>query len=120
MKHKMREQDKIILTQTDRVWDGHEVGAVNLAHSEISVVRITVPVGKKLPIHKHPMINVAYMLEGELTVHTETGEQRTFHAGEPIVEVIDTWHYGENTGNEPVEMVVTYVGEKGMPLTENR
>ena len=116
----MGEQNKTILTQTDAVWNGHKIGAVNIAHSEISVVRITIPIGEKLPIHKHPMINVAYMLEGELTVHTETGEKKIFHAGEPIVEVIDTWHYGENTGSEPVEMVVTYVGETGTPLAENR
>jgi hypothetical protein len=27
-------------------------------------------------------------------------------AGDFIVEVIDEWHYGENTGAEPVELLV--------------
>ena len=112
----MKERNNIILAQTDFVRNGREVGAVNIAHSEFPVARITVPVGEKLPIHKHPMINVAYMLEGELTIHTETGERKTFRAGEPI----DTWHFGENTGKEPVELVVTYVGKTEMALTENR
>lgn len=111
---------KEILVQTNTVWNGDKLTPVRLETPEISVVKISLPVGEKLPMHKHPMINVACMLRGELTVHTESGEQRTFHAGEPIVEVIDTWHYGENTGKEPVEMIVTYVGESGMPLTENK
>ena len=108
------------IAQTNAVWNGDKLTPVKLENPEISILKISIPVGEKLPMHKHPMINVAYMLKGELTVHTETGESKTFHAGEPIVEVIDTWHYGENTGKEPVEMIVTYVGETGMSLSENK
>ena len=111
---------KNILIQTDTVWNKGRLEATTIQNPEVSVVKITLPVGEKLPMHKHPMINVAYMLKGELTVHTESGEQKTFFAGDPIVEVINVWHYGENTGSEPVEMVVTYVGEKGLPLAENK
>ena len=111
---------KELLIQTKSVWNGKKLAPVKLENPEINVVRITLPVGERLPMHKHPMINVACMLKGELTVHTENGESRTFHAGEPIVEVIETWHYGENTGSEPVEMVVTYVGEAGATLAENK
>lgn len=109
-----------MLAQTNAVWNGDKLTPVKLENPEISLLKISLPVGEKLPMHKHPMINVAYMLKGQLTVHTEDGTQKTFCAGEPIVEVIDTWHYGENTGDEPVEMVVTYVGEKGMSLSENK
>ena len=111
---------KELLIQTDRVWNGGKLKPVKLENPEINVVKISLPVGERLSMHKHPMINVACVLKGELTVHTETGETKTFYAGEPVVEVIDVWHYGENTGKEPVEMIVTYVGEKGMSLTENK
>ena len=108
------------LVQTNTVWNGKQLTPVRLENPEISILKISLPVGERLPMHKHPMINVAYMLKGQLTVHTENGEHKTFHAGDPIIEVIDTWHYGENTGKEPVEMVVTYVGETGMSLSENK
>ena len=111
---------KETLVRTTTVWNANRLVPVKLENPEITVVKISLPVGEKLPMHKHPMINVAYMLKGELTVRTEAGESKTFHAGEPIVEVIDAWHYGENTGKEPVEMVVTYVGETGMSLAENK
>ena len=111
---------KETLIQTRTVWNGGKLEPVKLENPEINVVRITLPVGEKLPVHKHPMINVAYMLKGELTVRTDAGEAKTFHAGEPIIEVINVWHYGENTGTEPVEMVVTYVGEAGAALAENK
>ena len=41
-------------------------------------------------------------------------------AGDPIIEVIDTWHYGESTGNEDAEIVVVYVGNKGDTFTETK
>ena len=112
--------EKKLLIKTETVWNGEKLKAAEIRHPEINVLRITLPVGERLPMHKHPMINVAYMLKGELTVRTEAGESRTFREGEPIVEVIDAWHYGENTGKEPVELVVTYVGEAGATLAENK
>lgn len=111
-------KEKLVQAQT--VWNGGKLNPVKLENPEISVVKIFLPVGEKLPMHKHPLINVAYMLKGELTVRTEAGEAKTFRAGEPIIEVIDVWHYGENTGKEPVEMIVTYVGEAGTALAENK
>ncbi len=38
------------------------------------------------------------ILRGELTVIAETGAQRMFRAGEGIVELVGTRHYGENRG----------------------
>ena len=111
-------KEKLIQTQT--TWVGDKIAPVILKNPEINVLKITLPVGERLPMHKHPMINVACMLKGELTVRTEDGKAKTFRAGEVISEVIDIWHYGENTGKEPVEMVVTYVGEAGMSLSENK
>ena len=111
---------KEVLVRSRTVWNGVELAPADLKNPEVSVVRITIPVGEKLPMHKHPLINVAYVLKGVLTVHMEDGASKTVRAGEALVEVVDAWHYGENTGNEPVELVVTYVGEAGAVLTENK
>ena len=45
------------------------------------------------------------------------GEERTFRAGEGIVEVVDRVRYGENRGSEPLELVMFYAGAEGLPLS---
>ena len=93
---------------------------MNLTEPEVTVVRIQIPKGEKLPLHQHPILNVGYLTKGELTVHTQTGDVLVLKAGEPIIEVIDTWHYGESTGDEDAEIVVVYVGNKGDTFTQTQ
>ena len=57
------------------------------------------------------------MLKGELTVTTKKGQVLHLRAGEPIVEVVDTWHYGKNEGKETAELIVFYAGVQGVPIT---
>ena len=76
-----------------------------------------IPTGERLAMHKHPMLNVGYMIKGELTVYSEKGDVLVLKAGDPIVELVDTWHYGENTGSEDVVIVVTYVGNEEEDLS---
>ena len=109
--------ESISLLKTNSSWNGQQYPAVNLQNPEVNVLKITIPAGEKLAWHQHPMINVAYMVSGELTVHTESGEVTTIKAGDVMAEVVNTWHYGENNGTEDVILVVTYVGEKDAPLS---
>ena len=81
------------------------------------MLRITIPAGEKLAMHKHPILNIGYLTKGELTVRSEKGEELILKPGDPIVELVDAWHYGESTGSEDAEIVVTYVGEKGDDLS---
>ncbi|WP_462151875.1 cupin domain-containing protein [Pseudoalteromonas xiamenensis] len=37
--------------------------------------------------------------------------------GDPIVEVIDTWHFGRSIGEEAAEIMVFYAGVEGKPIT---
>ena len=71
-------------------------------------------------MHKHDLVNIAYVKKGTLTVITDDNKEITLHAGEVLPELIGKYHYGKNTGNEPVELVVFYVGEKGTPLSVNK
>lgn len=56
-------------------------------------------------------------MKGELTVKTETNDSLRIYAGDPIVELVDTWHYGKNTGSIPAEIIVFYAGIEGQPIT---
>ena len=105
------------LIQTDAHWNGQAVKPLHIDHPKITMLRITIPAGEKLAMHKHPILNVGYLTKGELTVRSDKGEVLVLKAGDPIVELIDAWHYGEATSSEDAEIVVTYVGETGDDLS---
>lgn len=109
-----------ILKKSQNSWNDTPIKQMNLTEPEVTVVRIQIPQGEKLPLHRHPILNVGYLTKGELTVHTQNDEVLVLKAGDPIIEVIDTWHYGESTGDEDAEIVVVYVGNKGDTFTENK
>lgn len=73
-----------------------------------------IPVGAALPVHKHPYQRYAYVLAGKLrVVATETGRTFDYAAGDMVIEVVDTWHYGVNTGDVPVRLFVIDQVEAG-------
>ena len=84
---------------------------------EITILRIKIPPGSLLPLHKHPVINAGVLLSGELTVVTEDGKNLHLKAGEAIIEVVNTWHYGKNEGNVPADIIVFYAGTMDGPIT---
>ena len=80
-------------------------------------MRITIPAGAQLPLHEHPVINAGVLISGELTVITKEGKTLHLKAGDPIVEVVNTWHYGKNEGRQPADIIVFYAGTAGKPIT---
>ena len=105
------------LIQTTVHWNQQPIKPIRLKHPQVTVLRITIPAGEKLVMHKHPILNVGYLTKGELTVRSEKGDVLVLKPGDPIVELINEWHYGESTGSEDAEIVVTYVGEKSDTLS---
>jgi len=73
-----------------------------------------IPPGAMLPKHKHPFPRYAYVLAGTLKVtNLDIGRTDTFKAGDFILEAVDQWHQGANTGTEPVKLLVIDMVEKG-------
>ncbi len=105
------------LLVTDSSWDGQKLPRYPYGSPEVTVLRITVPSQVKLDTHKHPIPLVAYMLEGELTVQTEDGTSVVFTSGDPIVEVVNTWHFGQSTGEGDAVLVAFYMGVDWLPDT---
>jgi quercetin dioxygenase-like cupin family protein len=76
-------------------------------HPELVVTMATFPPGARLAVHKHLYPHYGYMLQGELTViNAETGKSTILKKGDFLVEVNDTWHYGQNNGKEPVRLLI--------------
>ena len=105
------------LVKTTRSWDGAALPAYANGQPEVTILRITVEAGQKLAVHRHPYINAGVLLKGELTVRTEDGKTLVLRAGDPIVETVQTWHHGENSGDGPAEIIVFYAGVEGQPIT---
>lgn len=105
------------LTKSSTSWDGNLLPHYPQGKPEITILKITIPAGAELPLHQHPVINAGVLLEGELTVHTQAGKTLKLKAGDPIVEVVNTWHYGKNEGEDPAVIIVFYAGEKGKEIT---
>ncbi|MDY6407850.1 MAG: cupin domain-containing protein [Pseudomonadota bacterium] len=107
--------ETVIQTQTH--WNGDAIQPLSIKNPKVTMLRITIPAGEKLAMHKHPILNVGYLTKGELTVRSDKGEVLVLKPGDPIVELVDTWHYGESTGSGDAEIVVIYVGEKDDELS---
>ena len=108
------------LVQTETHWNQQQIKPIHIDNPQITMLRITIPAGEKLAMHKHPILNIGYLTKGELTVRSDKGEKLVLKPGDPIVELVDVWHYGESTGTEDAEIVVTYVGEKGDALSVSK
>ncbi len=106
-----------ILSKDTTSWDGSAIPGFPSDHPEITITRITIPPGVKLPVHKHPNPLAGYVVSGTLTVMKEDGTKKSFKAGETVVELVNTWHYGMNSSKEPVVLIAFYTGETGIPLT---
>ncbi len=105
------------LSKTGSSWDGNLLPDYPEGNPEITILRISIPPGAVLPLHRHPVINGGVLLRGELTVITESGRTLCLKAGEAIIEVVSTWHYGKNDGSETAEIIVFYAGVRGEPIT---
>ncbi|HAJ26529.1 MAG TPA: cupin domain-containing protein [Syntrophus sp. (in: bacteria)] len=106
-----------VLAKSSYSWDGSLLTEFSKGTPEITILRIFIPAGAILPMHKHPVINAGVMINGELTVFTE--DKKTLHlkAGDAIIEVVNKWHYGKNEGNKAAEIIVFYASTTDMPIT---
>ena len=111
---------KEVLLKTTSTWDNAEYSKLKIKKPEVTVLKIVIGVGEELPMHKHDLVNIAYVKHGTLTVITDDNREITLNEGEVLPELIGKYHYGKNTGKEPIELVVFYVGEKGTPLSVNK
>lgn len=106
-----------VLTKTSLSWDGSALPKYPKGKPEITILRITVPPKTKLALHQHPVINAGVLLQGQLTVVKKDEKILHLKAGDAIVEVVDTWHYGKNEGDEPAVIIVFYAGTVGSEIT---
>ena len=104
------------LIRTSQSWDGVELPDYLQGRPELVAVKYVFPVGQKLGWHHHPVMNYGVLMQGELTIIGQDGKKKVVHEGEPVVEMVNTIHHGENTGTKPVILYMFYLSQKDMPL----
>jgi quercetin dioxygenase-like cupin family protein len=90
---------------------------LNIPGYETLLVDVTIAVGGREGRHTHAGTLVGRVLEGELTLEQEGLPTRTYKAGESVLIKPGQIHEGINRGKTPIKALVTFIVEKGKPLT---
>lgn len=104
------------LIRTSQSWDGAELPDYFQGRPELVAVKYVFPAGQKLGWHHHPVMNYGVLMQGELTIIGQDGKVKTVHEGEPVVEMVNTIHHGENRGTKPAILYMFYLSQKDLPL----
>ena len=108
--------NKVILdTQTDIL--GKKLTYPGGQPVEIKGHIITLAAGESTVWHHHPTPTIAYILAGSLSVTYRGGDVRTFTTGDTFVEAQNTPHFGKNTGDDTVKILIFYAGAEGIANT---
>jgi len=67
--------------------------------------------------HRHPGIEIGYVLEGSVTLEHEGQPAKTLKAGD-VFKNEPGVHNAKNTGTTAVKILAVYLVEKGKPLAE--
>lgn len=104
------------LIKTENSWDGSPLPAYPLEKPEIIIDRIRFPPHHATEWHYHSVINAGVVISGALTIVCRDGKEKTFHAGDPLVECVGVVHRGENRGDIPVDIIMFYDTTPGLPI----
>src|SRR5215475_7799842 len=75
-----------------------------------------IPPGATSGRHRHPGIELAYILEGSVELEHDGKPPVTVKAGEASMNPLGGIHIATNRGTVPVKILTVYVVEKGKPL----
>ena len=80
---------------------------------EITAVIVTMKPGEKTSRHLHEAPLFGYVLEGELTVYYDGHGSKTYKTGDALMEAVEIWHQGTNSGTTTMRILAVFMGAKG-------
>jgi quercetin dioxygenase-like cupin family protein len=105
------------ILHSDTSWNGSRYAGYPEGVPMLTVVRYSIPARSSLPWHTHGMPNTAFVMSGHIVLTSIEGVTQVFRAGEAFAESVGNEHRGY-TEDEGVEIVCTYAGVDGQPLSE--
>jgi quercetin dioxygenase-like cupin family protein len=94
----------------------HDIGTAGHEAREAVLARGEFNPGAAAPKHTHPGEEVAYVLEGQVTLEIEGKPPATLQTGDVFFIPAGTVHSAKNAGTTPAKILSTYIVEKGKPL----
>jgi quercetin dioxygenase-like cupin family protein len=82
----------------------------------VTLASVTVAPGGATGRHRHPGIEIGYVVDGEITVAQDGLPE--LNLGPGMAFTTDRVHDATNHGAAPPRLVVAYVVERGKPLAE--
>jgi quercetin dioxygenase-like cupin family protein len=79
-------------------------------------ILVTVAPQGSIPRHTHPGVEMGYLISGEGTLSIDGEAERTIKTGDSWAIPSGKPHSAHNTGNQPLQLIATYVVEKDKPL----
>ena len=105
------------LISASESWNG-DLYSYPQGQAQMTLLRITAPVGFRTPVHTHPQPGVAYVAQGTLDCVVTADKTKVFSSGDSFATTFgDTPHYCESVGNESAIVFVAYAGVEEEPVT---
>jgi len=105
------------LVSASESWNG-DLYSYPQGQAQMTLLKITAPVGFRTPVHTHPQPGVAYVFKGSLDCVVTADKTKVFSAGDSFATTFgDTPHYCESVGNESAIIFVAYAGVEEEPVT---
>jgi quercetin dioxygenase-like cupin family protein len=88
------------------------------AKHEAVMAAVDVPPGATAGLHRHPGVEIGYVLDGTVVIDHAGRQPVTKKAGEHFQIDAAAAHNATNRGKTPAKILAIYVVEKGKPLAE--
>lgn len=105
-----------VLEKSTKSWDSKPLPGYLNGQPEITIIKVIIPPKTDIATHQHELINLGYLVKGQLQLTSESGERITLNEGDTIIELVDSWHSAKNEGDKEVEIIVFYLGPTSRPL----
>ncbi len=83
----------------------------------VTAAIVTMLPGQETGWHVHDAPLFAWMLNGELTVDYGPDGERTYRAGDAMLEAFRTRHNGRNSGEQDARLLAVFMGARGVANT---
>ena len=105
------------LVSASESWNG-DLYSYPQGQAQMTLLKITAPIGFRTPVHTHPQPGVAHVVKGKIDCVVTADKTEVFSAGDSFATTFgNTPHYCESIGNEPAIVFVSYAGVEEEPVT---
>ena len=116
-------EKKIVITpliQSSKGLSGKKISYPRWKQAELRLLKVTIPVGLKTPLHIHPAPMLVYVQQGKLK-HSRDETFNYFNKGASFVESNNgSPHVVESIGKKPAILLVGVSSAIGIPTTINK